>query len=110
MTYKAMDPLMLNLCPYSFLGNDTLGHPVMVLSIGRWGLTQIVDEGREAEYFHFTTQITEQLIQRIRESNGGRQPWEFQNTQFTAIVDWAGYSLQQLVNYKGMQSINKKMP
>ncbi|XP_035711551.1 SEC14-like protein 2 isoform X2 [Folsomia candida] len=98
--YQAIDPVLMHLCPYSMLGLDTLGHPVVSFSIGRWDLARIVNEGREVEFVTHYTQLFEKAMERIRDSNKGRKPWEFQNTQFTAIADWAGYSYQQLVNFK----------
>lgn len=77
---------------------------VVSFSIGRWDLARIVNEGREVEFVTHYTQLFEKAMERIRDSNKGRKPWEFQNTQFTAIADWAGYSYQQLVNFKGVKA------
>jgi len=96
---KPVDPYFSSTYPFSLTGKDKDGRPLIVLPIGRWDARKAVEEGKTEQLLGYINFFFESVMKVLRESENHKQ--------FTAIVDWDGYSFSQFTNIKAAQTVLK---
>lgn len=84
------------------------------LNFGKWDIRKLVTTLGEMEFFHYTNQLLERILQQTEScaNNGDNNandsaPNDMKRSQAIILLNMEGYSYSQLANFKSLQSTMK---